>query len=505
MGAAVDPAVVRSECRGRPARPRLAPLAAAVLAGCVAGAARGQPAPDVVQRLERQLRQVDQEYRLSVPPDQPIAERLLLDFGGTYRFGFYSIDGPTGSSHFLRLYDLRLYMRAELDGAHRFFGRLRFLYEDWNSGDSFDGRGDELENPIGERYWYEFDLRGAVQAARGERLPYNVNLRAGKQFVEWGSGITFSDAIYAGLVDVEAFDFGLIGLIGVTPGHDTIDFDGSRPHFDTDTERAYAGAALEYRASPTHRPYAFFLVQRDRNDDDFRVFSGPLGPIPTSFDYDSYYVGLGSRGTLAANLRYRAEIVYEFGEGLSNSFDTATALAIPQTEEDIDAWAGIAGVTWLLRDRGDTRIDFEVMGGSGDKDRLDAANTFGGNRTGTKDHSFNTLGYIDTGLALAPNLSNLIVTRLGASTYPFAATGGLGRLRTGLAGLLFFKIESNAPLNVPSTDETFFGGEVDVFADWRIASDVSMNVRYGVFFPGDAACCPDDPRHFFYVGINYAF
>jgi hypothetical protein len=475
------------------------------MAACLSGAVHGQPAPDVVQRLERQLRQVDEEYRLTIPPGQPIAERLLLDYGGTFRFGFYSIDGPTGSSHFLRLYDLRLYLRAELDGAHRFFGRLRFLYEDWNSGDSFDGRGDELANPIGERYWYEFDLRGAVLAARGEHLPYNVNLRAGKQFVEWGSGLTFSDALYAGLLDIEAYDFGVIGLAGATPAHDTIDFDGSRPDFDTNTQRAYAGAALEYRATPTHRPYAFFLVQRDNNSEDFMVFDGPLGPIPTSFNYDSYYVGLGSRGTLASNLRYRAELVYEFGEGLSNSFDTTTGLGIPQTEEDIDAWAGVAGLTWLLGDAGDSRIDFEVMGASGDKDRLDAATTFGGNRTGTKDHSYNTLGYVDTGLALAPNLSNLLALRLGGSTFPFRTTKSLGRLRTGAAGYLFFKIDSDAALNIPSKDGTFLGGEIDVFVDWRVASDVSMNVRYGVFVPGEAACCPDDPRHFFYVGFNYAF
>ncbi|MHC4787171.1 MAG: hypothetical protein ACYTE6_14545, partial [Planctomycetota bacterium] len=113
--------------------------------------------------------------------------------------------------------------------------------------------------------------------------------------------------------------------------------------------------------------------------------------------------------------------------------------------------------------------------------------------------------YIDTGLALAPNLSNLFIARLGGSTYPFRATSSLGRLRMGAAGLLFFKIDSEASLNIPSRDGTFLGGEIDVFADWRIASDVSMNVRYGVFFPGDAACCPDDPRHFFYVGFNYAF
>ena len=73
------------------------------------------------------------------------------------------------------------------------------------------------------------------------------------------------------------------------------------------------------------------------------------------------------------------------------------------------------------------------------------------------------------------------------------------------AGLLFFKIDSEAALNIPSKDGTFLGGEINVFADWRIASDVSMNLRYGVFFPGEAGCCPDDPRHFVYVGFNYAF
>jgi hypothetical protein len=476
-----------------------------VLVGCASAVVHGQVPPDVVQRLERQLRQVDLEYRLTIPPDQPIAERLLLDYGGTFRFGFYSIDSALGDTRFLRQYDTRLYLRAELDGAHRFFGRLRFLYEDWNSGDSLDGRGDELVNPIGERYWYQFDLRGAVLAARGERLPYNVNIRAGKQFIEWGSGLTLSNPLYAGLLDVEALGFGVIGLAGATPGHDTVDFDGSRPYFDTITERAYGGIALEYRAPATHRPYAFFLLQRDQNSRDFAVFQGPLGPIPTSFNYDSYYVGLGSRGSIASDLRYRAELVYEFGEGRSNSFDAATGLAIPQTDEDIDAWAGVAGVTWLLRDAGDSRIDLEVMGGSGDKDRLDSANTFGGNRPRTKDHSFNTLGYVDTGLALAPNLSNLLVVRLGGSTYPLRTTRGLQRLRAGAAGFLFFKIESEASLNIRSKDETFLGGEIDVFADWRIASDVSMNVRYGVFLPGEAACCPDDPRHFFYVGLNYAF
>ena len=55
-------------------------------------------------------------------------------------------DAMPDHSASMRQYDTRLYLRAELDGAHRFYGRLRFEYNDWNSGRSFDGRGDEFIN-----------------------------------------------------------------------------------------------------------------------------------------------------------------------------------------------------------------------------------------------------------------------------------------------------------------------------------------------------------------------
>ena len=479
-------------------------IAALVLWGMAP--AFGQQDADVVRRLERQLREFDSMYRLAIPSDQPIAERLLLDFGGTYRFGFYAIDAPSGETRILRQSDARLYLRAELDGAHRFFGRLRFLYNDWNGGDSFDGRGDELADPIGERYWYQFDLRGAIRADRGEHVPYNVNIKAGKQFVTWGSGLTLSHALYAGLLNVELADFGLIGLVGLTPSGDTVDFDGSRPGFDTDTDRVFFGGALEYRRSANHRPYVFLLAQRDHNDRDFATFASPFGPIPTRFNYDSTYLGAGSRGSVGANLRYRVEIVHEFGEGLSNSFDTTTGLAVSQTTEDIDAWAGLLGLTYLLRDEADSRIDLEVIGGSGDEDRVDSADTFGGNRSRTDDHAFNSLGYVNTGLALAPEPSNLLALRLGFSTSPLKGVKGFDKVRAGVSGFLFAKIDEDAPLNINTTASTFLGGEIDLFLDWRITSDLNAHVRYGVFLPGNAIPSgEDDPRHFLYAGLGYAF
>jgi hypothetical protein len=478
-------------------------LAAAIAAAVPAW---GQTDGDVVRRLERQLRQLDATYRLAVPAGQPIAERLMLDYGGSIRFGLLGVDAPCGETRILRQTDGVLYLRAELDGAHRFFGRLRFLYNDFNDHDSFDGRGDEWEEPIGDRYWYQFDLRGAKLAETGQRSDYNVNIKAGRQFVYWGSGLTLNNVLYAGLLDAELADFGFTGLLGLTPSSGTIDWDASRPGFDSDTDRAYFGGQIEYRGFATHRPYFFALVQRDHNERDEHTFRTPIFNYPTEFKYNSEYWALGSRGSLGPNLYYRAELVYETGEGLSSPFDRNTAAPVAQTREDIEAWAGVFKLTYLLRDDFDTRFDLELVGGSGDDDRLDSSDTFGGNESGTDDNAFNSLGYINTGLALAPDVSNLFSIRLGASTSPHQIGTHADWLRLGVNGFLFFKIDKDAPLNVRTSSETFIGGEIDFAVDWRITSDLSATLRYGLFLPGDAIPgCQDDPRHFAYAGVTYAF
>jgi hypothetical protein len=41
---------------------------------------------------------------------------------------------------------------------------------------------------------------------------------------------------------------------------------------------------------------------------------------------------------------------------------------------------------------------------------------------------------------------------------------------------------------------------------WRILSDLSLDLRYGVFLPGDAMPdTEDDVRQFIYTGVTYAF
>ena len=45
-----------------------------------------------------------------------------------------------------------------------------------------------------------------------------------------------------------------------------------------------------------------------------------------------------------------------------------------------------------------------------------------------------------------------------------------------------------------------------LYMNWQITSDLTLALRYGIFFPSsDAFGANDDPRHFFYGGLTFAF
>ena len=85
-----------------------------------------RPATDPAQQLQTLLNVQDAEYRRQYFANTPIAERLLMDYGGFFRYGFSSIDDSKSQAQYLNTYDARFYGRVELDGYARFFGRLRF-------------------------------------------------------------------------------------------------------------------------------------------------------------------------------------------------------------------------------------------------------------------------------------------------------------------------------------------------------------------------------------------
>ena len=225
--------------------------------------------------------------------------------------------------------------------------------------------------------------------------------------------------------------------------------------------------------------------------------------MPTDFRYDSTYLSLGASGALDERWVWSVEGVYEWGRSRSNPFDYATGAIEPQTTDDIRAWAAIASVNYLFNDERSSKVHLWLMAGSGDEDRRSGNQTLGGNALDTTDRAFNAFGYLPTGYVLAPDLANLFVARLGAST----RLGDDNAWRVGTDAYLYTKLDEEGGATVETLrGERFVGGAIDVFATWRFAPRATLDVRYGLFVPGEAIPDEhDDLHHLIYVGVGYAF
>ena len=199
------------------------------------------------------------------------------------------------------------------------------------------------------------------------------------------------------------------------------------------------------------------------------------------------------------------EFAYEGGNTLSNSFDPATLASVPQQHDDIQAAALDVRLDYLVGGAARSRLSFETIVATGDPDRIHTSNTFGGNRGGTDDQAFNAFGLLNTGLAFSPAVSNVIVVRVGGSTFPLGNSELFRRFQVGADLLTFLKYRSSAPIDETTTDDRYLGFEPDLYLNWQITSDVTLAMRYGVFFPGTAIVSDDHPRNFLFVGVTFAF
>lgn len=475
-------------------------VAAALVVGCAGGVAHGQADP--TRQLERAIRSADQSWRLMVDPNLGITERSQIDVGGSFSFFFLNLNDANGNHRRLLQPEFQLYGRASVDGVHNFFVRSRFQYRDFSPGDSFDDRGDRWTTPFLDRYVYEYDHASSVRAYQGKTTDWNFNLKVGRQFVDWGEGVVLSEALYSVRPTLTLGRWNIEGLAGVTPADKSItDFDSTRAGFDDDTKRGYFGGLVSYRFENATKLFGYFLHSQDFNDEsDPRDAFAPLNLGEVEFEYNANYVGIGAEGAIGRNFAYLGEVVYQFG---SNQSDP---LQGEQQSEEISAWAARVQGTYLLLDTNQTRLQAELLIASGDDDRLTTTSgTIGGNRPGTKDNAFNSLGFVNTGLAFSPSLSNLITFRLGGTTFPLNSYREFEQLQIGVDFLVHNKYESDAPIEEATSDDSYLGSEIDFSLNYRITSDLAAIFRYGAFFPGDAIVGETEVRHFVFTGFTLSF
>jgi hypothetical protein len=480
---------------------------------CAAGAAAvfAIPAADALaqdssraqRRIERAVREAERGTpRFEVDRSLQIYERSLFEVGGFATMTYINLDDDRSNNRTLWQPEVTVFGRAVIDGAHTFFVRGKFQYQSFSEGDSFDGDGDGWNEPFLDRYWYEFDLNRAQAGSGGPTTGVNFNLRGGRQFVDWGAGLSLSEVLLAARPTVtfqpaDMGEFSIEGLAGVTPSDESItDFDASRDDFDSDTERGFFGGLLRYTTRSDDQFWGYLLYMPDFNSGDNPRID--IGVDDVDFDYEAFYLGIGTDGSFTPQLRYLGEVVYQFGKSQSDP------LRGPQEEEDISAFAARGQLSYYFRDEHRTNIYAETFFGSGDRDRLVTTDTVGGNRPGSTDRAFNSLGFSYTGLAFAPAISNIVVVRVGGMTTPFPGSGVLGGLQVGLDLNFSAKILEDAPIEEPTSDDRYLGFEPDLLLNWRLTSDLSFTARYGVFFPG-AAIEENDVRQFIYLGLTLSF
>jgi hypothetical protein len=470
---------------GRAAQALVAGVAAGMLVQAAVAAAPPPRPEDVFQRSYF----FDQQTRERLEAAAPAKQTALLEWGGAYVPSYTVFDNSVDSTSHVSVQDLRLWVQMRLDEVHRIYARGLLRYTDWAPGDALGFREHDLQGMNLEVGYYELDISGAARKYARQSWPFRATFRGGRQYIEVGRGIALAKYLDAGRLDIETKDLA-VTLFGGRSIESEDNIDRSAPGY-TRSRRDFYGTQIAYRGIPNHEPYAYLVWQRDRSEEK------PEDPFQ-DYRYDGRYAGLGCRGSLGPRTMYVVEGLWEFGDSAAN--------LQARNSERIEAYAFDGQIDHYTDWPGKPQFSLEYAYASGDKDRASATTAVLGNTIGTADRQFQGFGYVNSGLALGARFSNIQFVRVGARFTPYENKAGAGRLDLGFNYYALWKAEHRGPISDPLAvnDGWTIGHEVDVFAEWRILSDLSWSVHYGRLFPGAAYENTDD-RNFFFTALTFSF
>jgi len=313
--------------------------------------------------------------------------------------------------------------------------------------------------------------------------------QVGRRLYGVGQGLAYGDLGdgVEGLLSGQ--DASLMGFVSRSlPHQDNLDLsvpNGKR------SGRTFYGLEGRYLGIRNHGLYGYFLIEQDDADED------PLDAT-RDYEYNARYYGVGAEGKLLAALRYVAEVIFETGHSRrSNSTERA----------DIRAMALDASVTYDAPLPMQPVLYGELAFGSGDGDRTNVTDTTGGN-TAPEDDNFLYFGYLPTGYALSPRLSNLRMLKGGVALKPLTWLPGFKECTVSTDLYWFWKDEPRGGIyDLDATQANrYVGSEVDFTVQWPVLSDVSLGFEYGLFTPGAAyPTATNDKTRYLSVSVTTTF
>jgi len=461
----------------------------ALTALCAAAPASAQPRVErPAESLLQQQRLVDDKRKQERRELAPLDSLLDWQWGGWLEYYVFHFNDGIQSQRVLQRPGMAVWTRLRMDeGAHEVFARLRLNFDYFNPGDEYTRQQDWV-GPNFDRAWYEVDVGRALRLTQPSD-PYQMRVRVGRQEVVFGTGYALDLPMDAVKFDLDVHDLRVTGLFGRAIGSfPNVD---RSPPVDSHSARRFYGVQLGYRGWQDHQPFAYAVWNDDFTDER------PKDPLQ-NYAYDTYYVGLGSRGSIVHNLNYWTEWVYEGGR----SFGQGNFLR----RNEVDAWGWDVGLEKLFDVPMRPRLAFEYMFASGDGDRIFSPNSAIGGSRDREDTSFVGFGYRDTGISAAPSLSNIHIWRAGGSLAPLEKYEFFRDFELGTNWFLYHKHHDRAAISDVTAGEFsgYVGWEMDYFINWRLASDLSWTIRWGLFFPGSAFEDRSE-RSFLLTGLTWSF
>jgi hypothetical protein len=442
--------------------------------------------PEQARRIEEEKRK-----KLDTAESKILAEenRVLLEWGGwtDIRYDQYDEDdNDTSTEDTLAAtssFDTRIWVQTVFKPAvddpdprqHSIYIRLKNIYtitspEDVN--DAYDNAGPHLDQGY----------------AVLDFSPWGIEF--GRRFFMVGQGIAYSN-VHDGIEANATFsDWNIKGFFSHTlPHEDNIDV--SVPGATKKSDRSFYGLEARYIGFADHGIYGFGLAQRDSSNED------PIS-ITQDYIYDSEYIGLGLQGKLLPQMNYWVEVIHQSGE--SQAFGLSE-------ERNINAWAGDFGATYNWDVYSHPNFTLAYSFGSGDGDRTNVTDTEFGNTLG-QDDNFLYFGYLPTGFALAPRLSNIHMYKAGVLFQPLEKNEHFKNLNLGINYYRFLKDENSggiSDLEATVTDKNI-GDEINVNLSWQFLSDAALTLQYGYFIAGDAfPDASDDSETYFSTDLTLTF
>jgi len=260
-----------------------------------------------------------------------------------------------------------------------------------------------------------------------------------------------------------------------------------RSHLDFGYDkRLFSGFQTDYKIAEEFELFGYTMWQKDKN----REYYPTRDPI-SKFGHDEFFYGGGIKGEIGACFTYSGEYVRQNGHRYAK---------LSRERSKVKAHAWNIKSEYTMRTVATTpSIKVQLLRGSGDPDTENNLDTSKGNVPYTPFNAYTGYGYVNTGLVFSPFPTNMKTLSLGLSCKPCRFEDNGFDLEVGATGHQYWRVNSRGGISDRFTrpNKKFLGRAIDLFAQVRPFSDLSIMFQYGAFWPDNDPFPDNSNRDYF--------